>query len=161
MRITEEPIESDLMRDIESCAMDALPWLEIVATEPLTASAVVAAIDRFVYQWQQGQRPDNAGDEDFALILGSLWGMQLVESLGWDWSGVIFQDFDDARAVGVFSPKRSLAIYPFHFLHSCMEGDAPVTIELAFNLLVEGSRIPKLPDQGFENVMDNVHHIGS
>ena len=139
MRITEEPIESDLMRDIESCAMDALPWLEMVATEPLTASAVVAAIDR----------------------LGSLWGMQLVESLGWDWSGVIFQAFDDARAVGVFSPKRSLAIYPFHFLHSCMEGDAPVTIELAFNLLVEGSRIPKLPDQGFENVMDNVHHIGS
>jgi hypothetical protein len=70
----------------------------------------------------------------------------------------VFHDRGDAEAVGVFSRDRSLAIYPFHFVFSCLEERAPVTILLAFQILSEGTRVPKLPAGGYENVMDNVHH---
>ncbi len=102
--------------------------------------------------------PDGGDDDEPAYTFGSLWGTQLVRQLGWEWGWVTFHDHGDTRAIGVFSPDRALAIYPFHFVHGCLRRNTPVTILLAFDILVDGKRVPRLPPGGYENVMDNVHH---
>ncbi|MFX1398075.1 MAG: hypothetical protein ACFFAS_13645 [Promethearchaeota archaeon] len=94
-----------------------------------------------------------------SLPLGCLWGEQLVRELNWEWAEVIQHDHEDLKIVGVFSEDRSLAIYPFHFVHGCIENKATVTIALAYNMLKEGSSIPKLPSKGYENVMDHINYI--
>jgi hypothetical protein len=158
MSISEVPVEEELLVHIRGAAESAA---EILGVDPAEKSAaeVVHAIDQCAYQWQKGKRPEMDEEEDLSLLLGALWGEQLCRALGWEWSGVVFHKYDDAHAVGVFSPDRSLAIYPFHFTKGCLENEASVTIELAFNMLLDGSEVPQLPANGFENVMDNVQHI--
>lgn len=154
--LTEERIDAELLANIEGAAAEAAMMLGISMEEP--ELKIVEAVDEFVFASQKGEQSGMTDDEDPALSLGSLWGQQLVRSLGWQWAAVQFRDAD-SKAVGVFSPDRSLAIYPFHFVYGCLENQAPVTILLSFNLLVDGSRIPPLPSAGYENVMDNVHHV--
>jgi hypothetical protein len=59
----------------------------------------------------------------------------------------------------VTAPDRSLAIYPFHFLASCL-GDRgrDVTVALAFNMLVEKT-IPPMPPRGYADVMEGVRRM--
>lgn len=155
--ISEERIDAELLDNIEQSAREAALLLRLDAN----AAAIerVRAVDEFVYAWQKGERPPIAEDDDLSMTLGSLWGQQLASQLGWQWAAVTFHDFEDSKAVGVFSPDRSLAIYPFHFIYGCMENGASVTILLAYNLLVDDTKIPALPKNGYENVMDNVHHV--
>ena len=159
MNVTERSISTEMQNSIQSGSSDAAQLLGI---DPKAAAPadLVQAIDQFVHRWQLGERPADAGedDEDYSLTLGSLWGEQLVRELGWQWAKVTFNDFEESTAIGVFSPDRSLAIYPFHFVFGCIENEAPVTILLSFNILKDGTRVPKLPAGGYENVMDNVHH---
>lgn len=155
--ISEEEIGEELLSNFAQSADQAALLLGLSAQA--SAAEVVSAIDDFVYAWQKGQRVQVSKDDDLSLLLGSLWGQQLTRELGWQWAGVTFHDFEDSKAVGVFSPDRALAIYPLHFVYGCMENSAPVTILLSFNLLVDGSRIPPLPANGYENVMDCVHHV--
>lgn len=159
MNVTEQSISNEMQNNIQCCARDAAQLLGVDA-KVATPGALVEAVDQFVHKWQQGERPENAGegDEDYSLTLGSLWGEQLVKELGWQWAKVTFHDHEESTAIGVFSADRSLAIYPFHFVYGCIEKEAPVTILLAFNILTDGKRVPELPAGGYENVMDNVHH---
>lgn len=147
----------ELRDNIDGGAADAAGLLGLSTTT--AAEEIVRSIDEFIFAWQKGERPPVDPHQELSFTLGSLWGSQLVRELGWQWGAVTFNDTADANAVGVFSPDRSLAIYPFHFVFGCMEDECPVTILLAFNLLVDGSKIPALPKNGYENVMDNVHHV--
>jgi hypothetical protein len=158
MKNSEEAIDDEMRPNIVACAEEAA---EMLGLNPLFCSPkeLVEGVDAFVYAWQKGDRPELTEDEDPALTFGSLWGEQLVNVFGWEWACVTFHDHDDSKAVGVFSPDRSLAIYPFHFIYGCMEDDAPVTILLSYNIMEDGTRIPQLPLAGYENVMDNVHHV--
>lgn len=159
MNITEQSIDSELLDDLAKCAARAIKLLGL-DPENDSAETIITAIDAFVFETQQGNTRDFDlnEDEDLPLMLGSAWGVQLVRSLGWQWSSVIFHDHDDVPAVGVFSVDRSLAIYPLHFIYGCLEHDAPVTIALAWSILNDGTRVPELPANGFENVMEHVHH---
>ena len=124
-----------------------------------TAHDIVKAVDRCVYDLQQGNGPEFGAQDEPDLVLGSLWGQQLVRELSWQWAAVTFHEHDDAKAVGVFSPDRALAIYPFHFIYGCLENGAEVTIMSGVQLLVDGSKVPPLAPGTYENVMDNVHYI--
>jgi hypothetical protein len=157
-KISETPLDLEITKLIQSCAATAARLLSVNGDE-VTPAAMVDAIDACVYQLQHDGGPELSAEEEPEYLFGSLWGEQLVRQLGWQWAQVVFHEYDDSQAVGVFSPDRALAIYPIHFIHGCLENDAPVTIALAFNMLVDGKRIPKLPQGGYENVMDNVHHI--
>ena len=159
MNISEYPLAAEMLDSIRSYAAEAARILGIDAPEEnLSTEAIVQAVDQCVYQRQQGSGPKFEEDEEAALLLGCLWGEQLVRELRWQWVGVTFHEFDNAEATGVVSPNRALAIYPFHFIFECLENKAPVTIQLAFDILKEGRRVPHLPPRSYENVMDNVHH---
>jgi hypothetical protein len=156
--ITEEPIDAETLGNIQGCASEAAKMLGLDRSKA-TPAELVKAVDEFVYNWQKGARPAVDPEDDLSLTLGSLWGEQLVKSLRWEWTGVTFHEHGGTYAVGVVSPDRSLAIYPFHFIYGCMENNATITIMLSYKMLVDATRVPKLPAGGFENVMDNVHHI--
>ena len=93
---------------------------------------------------------------DISLPVGSLWGELMVDEFGWDWLDV---ELDDGTKVyGVFSKDRSLCIYPWHFVFAIIERNSEVTIELAWNMLVEG-KIPAQPENGYLNIMNNIYHV--
>ena len=171
-KISEQPLEAKTLQSLADCADDALQILGLATGkggkkskaaltphDALTAHDIVKAVDQCVYDLQQGQGPKFGAADEPDLVLGSLWGQQLVREFSWQWAAVTFHEHDDAKAVGVFSPDRALAIYPFHFIYGCLENGAEVTIMLAFNLLVDGSKVPPLAPGTYENVMDNVHYI--
>lgn len=155
--VTENPLNSEIASLIESCVQTAAAMLGL---EPSSSpDKLVDAVDTMTYQLQKGSGPALSADENPLYLLGSLWGQQLVRGLGWHWAELTFHEQDDAKATGVFSPDGSLAIYPFYFIEECLESHRPITILLAYNMLVDGSDIPDLPARQYEDVMDNVHHI--
>ena len=158
MNVSETSIDQDTMKLIQSCAANAASFLSI-NPEQVSPARAVGAIDQYIHDLQTAKTQFTNEEEDPAYLFGSFWGQQICRGLGWQWANVVFHDHSDSEAVGVFSPDRSLAIYPFHFIYGCLENGAPVTIQLAFNMLSDGSGIPDLPPRGYENVMDNVHHI--
>ncbi len=158
MKISEEKISKEMIRNIKGCAADAAAMLGIDLSQ-LSHGEIVERIDSFIHSWQKGKRPKIPEGDDLSLTLGSLWGEQLVKKFDWQWAGVTFHEHNNSKAVGVFSPDRSLAIYPFHFIYGCIENNAIVTIMLSYNMLKDGSKIPKLPSRGYTNVMDNIQHI--
>jgi hypothetical protein len=158
MKISENAPTAEMLDAIEDYAAEAARLIGLEEFEKMSSDGLVAAVDQCVRERQKGDGPEFAEDDEAALLLGCLWGAQLVRELGWEWVGVTFHEFDDAEATGVVSPNRALAIYPFHFIFECLENKAPVTIQLAFDILKEGRRVPRLPPRSYENVMDNVHH---
>ncbi|MBY0270660.1 MAG: hypothetical protein K2X06_12375 [Burkholderiales bacterium] len=158
MNISEFPVSQDTLRGIAACAQQAATIVGVDLAQSSPAQ-IIEAVDSFLYRWQKGQCPKLDEDDDLSLILGSLWGEQLVRGDGWEWAVAQFNEQGDSKAVGVFSPDRSIAVYPFDFVRACIENNIPVTILLAYNMLKDGKSIPKLPDKGYENVMNGIHHI--
>lgn len=158
MRVSENRLKSDILDQIKGCANDAAMMLHI-DTSRLLPKEIVGAVDSFVTRWQKGERLHIPDEDDPCFTLGSLWGEQITKAFGWQWAGVVFHDQGDSRAVGVLSPNRALAVYPFHFIHGCISNGAPVTILLAYNLLKDGSKIPPTPPNSYQNVMDCVHYL--
>ena len=161
MNVTEEPIPENLLRNIKGCAKDALKVLGSKFAKA-DAATVVAGIDDFAYRWQKGDRPSTKVVEDGEeahLIFGSLWGEQIVKQFGWEWAKVTFHDYDDSVAFGVFSPDRSLAIYPLEFMLGCLQDpDVDVTVALSFNMLQAG-KVPKMKKKSYTNVMEGVNRL--
>jgi hypothetical protein len=161
MNVTEEPVPENLMGNIRGCAKDALKVLggDFAKADP---AMVVEAIDDFAYRWQKGDRPPSnvvEDGEEARLIFGSLWGEQLVKQFSWQWAKVTFHDYDDSFAFGVFSPDRSLAIYPLEFMLGCLQDPTvDVTVMLSFNMLCEG-KVPQMKKKSYTNVMDGIHRI--
>jgi hypothetical protein len=156
MNITEQAVEPHILSNMSGAAQQGAALVGVsVEDSPLK---IVTAINAFVSNPPKTSpgRVDNWGDR--ALPIGTLWGEQMVREFGWEWSAVTFHDHNDSKAVGVFSPDRSLAIYPWHFVFGCLENKATVTILLAFNMLAAG-KIPPQDPAGYLNVMDSVHHI--
>lgn len=173
---SERNVDAETAKSIASCAEVAakMVGVNLVDSSPIE---IVSAIDRWIRMAQKeglpklqtdDESPAEAGlgnsknDKDshaneLAYHIGSLWGEQLVRELGWQWAIVVFEHHSEMEVVGVFSPDRSLAIYPLNFVFHCLADANPVTILKAFEILREGSRVPPLPEGGYENVMDHVH----
>ena len=158
-KITESPPDDERMRLLDSVARDAAKYLKL-SFDTDSPDTIVTAVNNCIRKIQKGRGPKFPEDEQVDLLLGCLWGFQLVKELNWEWVNVVFHDHGDSTAVGVVSPSRDLAIYPFHFVYGCIENHATVTVLLAFNMLKDRSRnVPTFPPRSYTNVMDHVHHI--
>lgn len=161
MNITEERIPDEILGNIRGCANDALKVLGSKFAKAAPAT-IIEAVDDFAYRWQKGDRPPATlveDGEEARLIFGSLWGEQLVKEFGWQWAKVTFHDYDDSIAFGVFSPDRSMAIYPLEFMLGCLrDPDVDVTVMLCFNMLKAGT-IGKLKKKSYTNLMEGVQRI--
>lgn len=154
MKATEEQVKPDMLETIEGSAAEGAEMVGVAIDA--TPLEIVTAVNGYVSKPPRKRRVDNW--EERALPLGSLWGCQLVRQFGWEWSGVIFHEQEDSKAIGVFAKDRSLAVYPWHFVFGCLEDEAPVTILLSFNMLAAG-QVPVQKAKAYVNLMEGVHHI--
>jgi hypothetical protein len=125
------------------------------------AATVVEAIDAFAFRWQGGDPGATAltKDLDARLILGSLWGEQLIRQFEWEWLKITFHGDQEFVAFGVFSKDRAMGIYPLDFmLHALSDRGVDVTVMLSFNMLRARS-LPALEPNGYVNLLDRVRRI--
>ena len=156
MSVSEYTVEPNILTNINGSAVEGASLAGVAVDDP--PLEIVTALNAFVAK--PPRRPRGRVDNwtDRALPRGRLWGQQLVRQFGWEWSGVVFHDQGDTKAIGVFTEDRSLAIYPWHFVFGCLENNAAVTILLSFNMLLAG-KVPAQKSGQYVNLMDHVHHI--
>src|SRR5690349_18230780 len=109
-------MDEELLDDIQSSAEEAAKLLEL-DLKTASAGEIVRAVDHCVFEMQKGKQTKFPDEEPPEYLLGGLWGEQLVKALGWEWAEVEFQNVEDAKAIGVFSKDRALAIFPFHYIY--------------------------------------------
>ena len=166
-RISEARPDEERLRLIRSVAQAAAGYLGISLDDP--PEKIVGAVEECLKAVKRGEEflPDKNNDAD--LLLGSLWGTQVVRGLGWEWVNLTFHDDDNVKAVGLVSPSRDMMICPFHFVHGCIENKAIVKILLSYEMIrqkvtlpTDGGaeqQIPMYPDRSFVNVMEHIHHV--
>lgn len=154
--IWEEPVNSDHMEMIQTLIEDTASLLNLNVTKD-SPRKIIEEVDRCISSLQKGGGPKFPEHVGADLGLASLWGSQIVRQFGWEWAQVIFNADEDSLSVGVFSPDRSLAIHPFHFVFGCLEQNAEIKVLLSFNLMLES--LPTFESDSYENLMDHVHFI--
>jgi hypothetical protein len=156
--ITESRPDEERLTLLGLVTQEAADYLGL-SLDTNSPEQIVAAVNDCVRAIKKDEGPAFPEDAEVDLLLGCLWGSQLVRAFGWEWANITFHEHGDSTAVGVVSPTRDMAIYPFHFVCGCIENRATVTILLSFNMLKERLGVPTYPDCSYENVMDHVHHI--
>ncbi len=153
------PSES-ILQNIRNCATAMSQRLGIESAE--SASEIVEAVNQEIHRQQKEGHHDDKAPEDpmdtEPLCLGSLWGEQLVAKLGWEWVMLSFHEHG-SRSLGVSSPDRAWIICPFEFVYGCLVNDVTPTVSLSFNMLDDGTRIPDMAANSYENLMAGVRHI--
>lgn len=150
-RLVEAPISDEQREGIDELAIDAAEYLQVDQASQ-TARDILERIENWIRQLQSKQVQPIQGEE-MDLLLGSLWGSQLVKALAWEWAEVTFLDSDNAEAIGVFSPDRSLAIYPFHYLYGCLEHSVEPCLVIAFDQLTAPASHPRPTARHYQNLM--------
>jgi hypothetical protein len=153
------PQESEEFR---SCAQTGLKLLSLAGRATTPASAALA-VQKYVDGWHShspgflasffNRRPSIV---DAALALGTVWGDQMVQKFGWQWTCV---NNGTGDYYGVATPDRSLVAYPTYFVKECLDNpEVDCKLMLAFNMVSSG-KIPVQPPKGYANLMDGVHRI--
>lgn len=157
---TEDPVAPERMKLILGSAEDGVKAVGVKSSQE-PPDLIVAAVDQYVFDWQQGKLPKakKIDAEDAPFALGTLWGQQLVRAFGWHWAMITFHEHSDSEAPGVIAPDRSLAVYPIHFVQGCLANrGVDVTIALAYNMLKAG-KVKGLPPNKYQNLMEGVRRI--
>lgn len=148
----------DTMRLLDLVAEDAAGLLDLSLSDP--PKSIVEAVNECVCDIQKGGGPELSEDEDIVMLLGALWGNQLVKQLGWRWTNIDLTDRDPPfKAIGVVSPDLDKVIYPFNFVSLCLEKDVLVNILLVYNVLVDKPESAVYQPGSCENVMIRIQHI--
>jgi hypothetical protein len=159
MKLTEKPIDADIAKCLPGAAREGAELVGVTLED--FPARIVEAIDVFVATPQKKRwfrKVDHWNER--AMPLGALWGTQLVRQFGWEWIHVVqHAEGDDAfEAIGVFDRRRSVGVYPFHYVFGCVENRVRPTILLAYNLWQEGG-IPEQAARSYQNLMEGVRHI--
>ncbi|MBZ0189116.1 MAG: hypothetical protein K8F91_22920, partial [Candidatus Obscuribacterales bacterium] len=156
----ECPVEDSTLEKIKEQNKQACQLISIKGrSNPLE---IVETLDQYLEskRTELAENPDRLVSQENALaetsiLLGSMWGEQLILEFGWLWSSV---EIGSTRILCIVSPDRSLVIYPCHFIASCLfDEEIDCTIMLAFNMMKDG--LGDMPANGFENVMDGVFRM--
>lgn len=153
--LSDSPCDLERQRLIDTVTTDAANFLGVDLSSASSAS-IVSRIDEVIVRLVFGQPQPIPESEEKHLILGALWGAQMVREFGWAWADV---RSGEAVRVGVVSPKREMVIYPFDFVVDCIQKRCVCTVELSFNMLREKKDLAAFAVGSYENVMALIHHI--
>ena len=153
--ITESAFDSERNESIQAVTQDCATCLGLDITQN-TPIEIVKAVNETIVKQVFGEATAMPTDEDPDLLLGCLWGSQMVRVLGWSWVNI---HVGDSLDIAVVSPSRSMAIYPFTFVSACIRKQCICTVELSFNMLSERGDDPIYPPKTYESVMDQIHHV--
>ena len=151
----ESPTDPERMRLIEAVSNEAAAYLGVDPMSDNPAS-IVKAVDAAIVRIVFGEAVPIPESEEKDLVLGALWGAQMVREFGWSWADMRFGETLD---VAVVSPARDMAIYPFTFVTDCIAKRRVCTVELSFNMLRERKGETIFAAESYESVMMHVRHI--
>ena len=155
MPLRESKTEEERMQLIEATSTDAANFLG-VRFEKHSPKEIITRIDKAVVAMVFDEPTRIPSTEDSDILLGALWGSQIVKGLGWHWADI---HFDQGMDVAVVSPKRDMIIYPFTFVSLCTSKQKICTIELSFNMLRERKDEMIYEENGYVDIMDHITHI--
>jgi len=160
--VVERPLTEEEQTAFADCARQGLANLGLAADA--APEAVVQAVDSFLDDYRARQRkffrklfqrlPDSV---DVAVHLGAVWGSQIVQAFGWEWT-CLQREGDERYAV--VSTDRAYAIFPNNFVKWLLEDPSQDnTILLLFNM-VEAGQLPAAPPRAYEDLTDGrLRHI--
>ncbi|QDU73188.1 hypothetical protein Pan97_01550 [Bremerella volcania] len=156
--VVQSSPSAETMRLMDLVAADAAEILDVSLGD--SPQVIIEAIDQCVREIQKGCGPELDAEEDLVMLLGSLWGNQIVQALSWQWVNIDLTDSDPPfAAIGVVSPDRDKVIYPFNFVSLCVEKDVLVNILLVYNVLTEKPESAVYDPGSCENVMTRIQHM--
>lgn len=151
----EIPPAAERAELIQRVVKEAAAFL-CVDSEHDTPAHIVKVVDEVIVRLVFGENTALSDQEERHLLLGSLWGQQMVREFGWQWADI---RFEGALDVAVVSPKRDMAIYPFTFVAGCLGRRHVCTVELSFNMLRERKRDVVFQSYSYEDIMQHIRHI--
>ena len=154
-KLRESTPDNERMELIEATAEDAARYLGLRFEKHLP-DYIVEKIDRTVVELVFEVPSLIPDTEDAGMLLGALWGTQLVRELDWQWVNLHRGKKLD---VGVASETRDKVIYPFTFVEMCLAKQRICTIELSFNMLRERAEEFTFEPRSYESIMEGITHI--
>lgn len=149
------PTDPERMKLIDAVTSDAVGFLGVdSATDAPTD--IVKKIDAVIVDLVFGRPTPIPDTEEKHLILGCLWGAQMVREFGWSWADI---RSGGALDVAVVSPSKDMVIYPLTFVAECIRKNRICTVELSFNMLRERKGETIFQAAGYEDVMAHIRHI--
>jgi hypothetical protein len=153
--LSESPTDPERADLIDAVTSEAAGYLEVDLASDSPAS-IVKAVDAVIVNLVFGKPHPIPESEEQDLVLGCLWGAQMVREFGWSWADIRLGDVLD---VAVVSPARDMAIYPFTFVADCIAKRRVCTVALSFNMLLEKKGETISPARSYESVMTHIRHI--
>jgi hypothetical protein len=153
--LSASPADPERLRLIKAVTKDAAAYLGVDPAKDSPAN-VVAVVDAAIVQIVFGKPDPIPEKEEKNLVLGCLWGAQMVREFGWSWADI---RLGEALDVAVVSPERDMAIYPFTFVADCIAKHRVCTVALSFNMLLERKGETVFQPMAYENVMMHIQHI--
>ncbi|MEM6692105.1 MAG: hypothetical protein AAF664_21935 [Planctomycetota bacterium] len=158
MHVQESPPDQERIDLINAVVGDGIALLG-VNLEQDSPQAIMQRVNDAVVELVFNRPTPVADDENPHLVLGAVWGAQMTRQFDWYWADVtIDEEFDE---IAMISPNQEMIIFPFSFTSACIDRQCVCTLLLAFNMLLENSRVGDIPPGAYENIMLNIHHIVS
>jgi hypothetical protein len=153
--LDESPTDPERSRLIDVVTKEAAAHLGVDLARD-TPAHIVEIINEVIVKivFKEPQPIPDCEEKD--LVLGSLWGSQMVREFGWYWVNI---QVDGALDVAVVSPSRDMAIFPFTFVADCIAKRCVCTVALSFNMLLERKGEIVFEPKSYEYVMAHVRHI--
>jgi hypothetical protein len=153
--LSESPTDPERAGLIDAVTSEAAGYLgvDLVSGSP---ASIVKVVDAVTVELVFGRPHPIPESEEPNLVLGCLWGAQMVREFGWSWADI---RIDDVLDVAVVSPARDMAIYPFTFVADCIAKHCVCTVALSFNMLLERKGETMFPARSYESVMTHIRHI--
>ncbi|MEW4455943.1 hypothetical protein AB1L30_24965 [Bremerella sp. JC817] len=156
--ITEGTVNEENMNLIQAVTQDAAEYLDLSLEED-TPDAIIAKVNETIRDIKLDRGNPFPEGEDIEILLGCLWASQLIKAMDFAWVEIDFNDEADTKAIGLVSPTRNIAIYPFSFVHSCLTAGVICTIALSYNMLKENGVESYYEPKQYGDLMADVHHI--
>ena len=154
--LSESPPDSKRTGLIEAVTKDAAGFLGVDLLKD-SPDDIVRKIDATIVEMVFGRATSIPKEEEEPdLLLGCLWGAQMVRQFGWAWANIQFSEGED---IAVVSPERDIVIYPFTFVAECLAKRRICTVELSFNMLSGRRAEMAFPPKSYEDVMMHIIHI--
>ncbi len=154
-QVSESTPDPERQELIDAVTRDAASYLGLDLVQA-TPGECVAAVNEAVTKLVFGEAVPFPEDEEPHLLLGCLWGAQMVREFQWEWVNIRAGDIGD---VAVASPSRDMVIFPFTFVQACIQKRRICTVELSFNMLLERKGEVIFHPAAYEDMMGHIHHI--
>lgn len=156
MKIIESPPDPERQNLINAVTQDAANLLGVHPNND-SPQAITTKVNEAIVAIVTGEKTPMSSNENPDLLLGALWGAQMVRQFDWHWADVTVDD--SIREVSVISPNQGMIIFPFSFTAMCLERKCICTVLLSFNMLLANDRTDEIKPGSYENIMLSIHHI--